>query len=104
MQEQSSPTPARPPSYLDATAGPLQVAAMTAGILLKNGHSWDGIAAAGRKSVARWSAPFLYLPFCFFNIASPVLTVLYGFSGFKIERLDPVAGLAGANGLSSERG
>jgi len=31
---------------------------------------------------------FLYLPFCFFNFASPLLTVLYGFTGFKIERLD----------------
>ena len=31
---------------------------------------------------------FLYLPFCFFNIASPLLTVLYGFTGFRIEHLD----------------
>lgn len=31
---------------------------------------------------------FLYLPFCFFNIASPALTVIYGFTGFKIDRLD----------------
>ncbi|WP_323847225.1 Na+/H+ antiporter NhaC [Microbulbifer magnicolonia] len=28
----------------------------------------------------------LYLPFCFFNIASPLLSVLYGFTGFKIVR------------------
>src|SRR5262249_53014704 len=26
----------------------------------------------------------LYLPFCVFNIMSPILTVLYGFTGFKI--------------------
>ncbi len=31
----------------------------------------------------------LYLPFCFFNIASPVLSVLYGFTGFKIEKVEP---------------
>lgn len=42
---------------LDATSGPLQVAMMftamvIALILLKNGHSWDDIAAAGRKGVS----------------------------------------------------
>jgi NhaC family Na+:H+ antiporter len=31
----------------------------------------------------------LYLPFCFFNIASPLLSVLYGFTGFRIERTEP---------------
>ncbi|MFJ6676207.1 Na+/H+ antiporter NhaC family protein [Actinosynnema sp. NPDC091369] len=31
----------------------------------------------------------LYLPFCFFNIASPLLSVLYGFTGFRIERVRP---------------
>jgi NhaC family Na+:H+ antiporter len=30
-----------------------------------------------------------YLPFCIFNIMSPILTVLYGFTGFKIERIQP---------------
>ena len=25
-----------------------------------------------------------YLPFCFFNILSPILDVLYGFVGFKV--------------------
>jgi len=47
---------------------------------------------------------FLYLPFCFFNIASPALTVLYGFSGFKIDRLEPAPGPVNATGASSERG
>jgi NhaC family Na+:H+ antiporter len=28
-----------------------------------------------------------YLPFCFFNIFSPLLSVVYGFTGFKIERI-----------------
>jgi NhaC family Na+:H+ antiporter len=32
-----------------------------------------------------------YLPFCFFNILSPVLSVLYGFTGFKIEKTEPNA-------------
>jgi NhaC family Na+:H+ antiporter len=30
----------------------------------------------------------LYLPFCFFSIASPVLSVAYGVTGFRIEHLD----------------
>src|SRR5215475_14919590 len=30
-----------------------------------------------------------YAPFCFFNIASPLLSVLYGFTGFKIEKVPP---------------
>ncbi|UBU08325.1 Na+/H+ antiporter NhaC [Nonomuraea gerenzanensis] len=30
-----------------------------------------------------------YLPFCFFNIASPLLSVVYGFTGFKIEHVPP---------------
>ncbi|MFD0474977.1 Na+/H+ antiporter NhaC family protein [Nonomuraea thailandensis] len=28
-----------------------------------------------------------YLPFCFFNIISPLLSVVYGITGFKIERI-----------------
>jgi len=36
-----------------------------------------------------------YLPFCIFNIASPLLSVAYGISGFRIERVEPV-GAAGA--------
>jgi NhaC family Na+:H+ antiporter len=31
----------------------------------------------------------LYLPFCVFNYASPLLSVLYGFTGFKIEKIGP---------------
>jgi Na+:H+ antiporter, NhaC family len=31
-----------------------------------------------------------YLPFAFFNIASPALSVLYGFTGFKIVHAEPV--------------
>lgn len=30
----------------------------------------------------------LYLPYCFFNIASPLLSVLYGVTGFRIEKVD----------------
>ena len=32
-----------------------------------------------------------YLPYALFNIASPTLSVLYGFTGFKVERLAPAA-------------
>jgi NhaC family Na+:H+ antiporter len=31
----------------------------------------------------------VYLPFCFFNIASPLLSVIYGCTGFKIEKAEP---------------
>jgi Na+:H+ antiporter, NhaC family len=31
----------------------------------------------------------VYLPFCFFNIASPLLSVTYGFTGFKVEKTRP---------------
>jgi Na+:H+ antiporter, NhaC family len=32
----------------------------------------------------------LYLPWCVFNIASPALSVLYGITGFRIERVEAV--------------
>jgi NhaC family Na+:H+ antiporter len=31
----------------------------------------------------------LYLPFCIFNIASPIMSLLLGFTGFKIEYVQP---------------
>ena len=31
----------------------------------------------------------LYLPFCIFNIASPLISLLWGFTGFKIEHIKP---------------
>jgi NhaC family Na+:H+ antiporter len=34
-------------------------------------------------------ATMLYLPFCFFNIAAPIMSLLLGFTGFKIERIQP---------------
>jgi len=32
----------------------------------------------------------LYFPFCIFNIASPIISMVLGFTGFKIERIQPV--------------
>ena len=32
-----------------------------------------------------------YLPFCFFNFASPILDVLYGFIGFKVPTVQDAA-------------
>jgi Na+:H+ antiporter, NhaC family len=34
-------------------------------------------------------ATVTYLPFCFFNILSPILDVAYGFLGFKVPRIAP---------------
>ena len=33
-------------------------------------------------------ATFAYLPFCFFNLANPIIAVIYGLFNFKIEKLD----------------
>jgi Na+:H+ antiporter, NhaC family len=35
-----------------------------------------------------------YLPFCFFNILSPLLDVLFGFIGFKVPTVRPEAAAA----------
>jgi NhaC family Na+:H+ antiporter len=32
----------------------------------------------------------LYLPYALFNTLSPLLSVLYGFTGFKVEKVAPV--------------
>jgi NhaC family Na+:H+ antiporter len=37
----------------------------------------------------------LYLPFCFFNIAAPIISVLLGFTGFKIDRIKATETQAG---------
>jgi len=34
-------------------------------------------------------ATLAYLPFCIFNIASPLISLLWGFTGFKIEHMQP---------------
>jgi NhaC family Na+:H+ antiporter len=38
---------------------------------------------------------FLYLPFAIFNIASPLLSLAYGITGFKIEHIQPDKNFAG---------
>ncbi len=30
-----------------------------------------------------------YLPYCFFNLASPIISLVYGFTGFRIEHVAP---------------
>ncbi|HIG08311.1 MAG TPA: sodium:proton antiporter, partial [Alphaproteobacteria bacterium] len=32
-------------------------------------------------------ATLAYLPFCFFNILSPLMTIAYGYFGIKIKKL-----------------
>jgi NhaC family Na+:H+ antiporter len=48
---------------------------------------WNSCGAF--MSATLGASTLLYLPFCFFNIASPLLSVVYGFSGFRIERTRP---------------
>ena len=45
-----------------------------------------------------------YLPFCFFNILSPVLDVLYGFIGFKVPTVPPTAEPSGTTAIEPEGG
>ena len=35
-----------------------------------------------------------YLPFAFFNLINPFVSIIYGFTGFTIRRVEPVAGEA----------
>ena len=30
-----------------------------------------------------------YLPYCFFNLISPVISLVYGFTGLRIEHIKP---------------
>jgi NhaC family Na+:H+ antiporter len=48
---------------------------------------WNSCGAymAGVLGIATIS----YLPFCFFNLLSPVISLIYGFTGFRIEKLPP---------------
>jgi NhaC family Na+:H+ antiporter len=48
---------------------------------------WNSCGAfmAGTLSIPT----MLYLPFCIFNIASPIMSLLLGFTGFKIEYVQP---------------
>jgi NhaC family Na+:H+ antiporter len=36
-------------------------------------------------------ATFAYAPYAFFNLINPVVSAIYGFTGFTIEKLDPAA-------------
>jgi Na+:H+ antiporter, NhaC family len=36
-------------------------------------------------------ATFAYAPYAFFNLINPVISAIYGFTGFTIEKLDPAA-------------
>jgi NhaC family Na+:H+ antiporter len=49
--------------------------------------------SCGAFMAATLGVPTLaYAPFCLFNIASPLLSILWGIIGFKIARQEPVAG------------
>jgi NhaC family Na+:H+ antiporter len=34
-------------------------------------------------------ATFAYAPFCFFNLINPIVSAIYGITGFTIEKLEP---------------
>lgn len=42
-----------------------------------------------------------YLPYCFFNLLSPLISLLYGFTGFRIERIEPPAEAPGPPQLAT---
>ncbi|HAS79774.1 MAG TPA: Na+/H+ antiporter NhaC, partial [Fusobacteriaceae bacterium] len=35
-------------------------------------------------------APWTYVPYCFLNIINPIVAIIYGYTGFSIEKLDKV--------------
>jgi Na+:H+ antiporter, NhaC family len=49
-----------------------------------------------------------YLPYAFFNIVNPLIAVVFGFTGIRVERIQPPAGtteaVAGEAGVSAEPG
>jgi NhaC family Na+:H+ antiporter len=47
---------------------------------------WNTCGAT--QSAVLGVATFAYLPFCFFNIISPLMTIAYGYFGIKIKKLD----------------
>ena len=48
-------------------------------------------------------ATLAYLPFCFFNLASPLISLLYGFTGFRIERVQPTGEPPASHRTSARR-
>ena len=46
---------------------------------------WNTCGAT--QSAVLGVATFAYLPYCFFNIISPFMTILYGYLGIKIRKL-----------------
>jgi Na+:H+ antiporter, NhaC family len=47
---------------------------------------WNSCGAA--QSAVLGVATLAYLPFCFFNLISPLMTIAYGYFGIKIKKLD----------------
>lgn len=34
-------------------------------------------------------APFAYVPFCFLNLINPIISIIYGYTGFSMEKAEP---------------
>ena len=47
---------------------------------------WNSCGAT--QSAVLGVATFAYLPFCFFNLISPLMTIAYGYFGIKIKKLE----------------
>ena len=52
------------------------------------------LAVAGVPFLRRLAPPLFiatvaYLPYCFFNLLSPLISLIYGITGFRIERIEP---------------
>jgi Na+:H+ antiporter, NhaC family len=67
---------------------------------------WNSCGAY--MSVTLGVSTFAYFPYCIFNIVNPILGLIYGFTGFKVSRLEPgdidalPGAPAGANGKVGE--
>ncbi len=75
---------------LDSIGGPLQVAIFTSAAIAaliahKNGWSSTDV----NNAVTGGISTIEYLPYCFFNLINSNLSMVYGFVGFKMDRIAP---------------
>jgi NhaC family Na+:H+ antiporter len=44
---------------------------------------------------------FDYFPYCFFNIVNPIISLIYGFTGFRMEKYPPGEAAATEDGIAA---
>jgi NhaC family Na+:H+ antiporter len=77
----------KPPSRLDALLPLVALAFLIASALALSSRSGAWNSCGAFMGATLGVSTLLYLPYAVFCYASPALSVLYGFTGFKIERI-----------------